>query len=147
MMDKFLGPNTHEASAHNHFVENWYNWHTDHPHLDEALLSGCASYRAFQRYLSGDDIYLLPRNKFELESILRRYAHDAIHNAISQSRSPLQTGGYRRICHHAEQSIRDVLATDNNTQILLGLHRRNTTSTKASSPRKPSSTDRSIATT
>ena len=50
--------------------ENWYNWHTDHPHLDEALLSGCASYRAFQRYLSGDDIYLLPRNKFELESIL-----------------------------------------------------------------------------
>ncbi|KAJ2931585.1 hypothetical protein H1R20_g5384, partial [Candolleomyces eurysporus] len=125
MMDRLLGPHTHEANAHNHFVENWWNWHTDHPHLDEALLSGCASYRAFERYLSGNDLYLLPRNKHDLERILRRYAHDAIHNAISQSRSPLQTGGYSRICHDAEQSIGDVLKTGNNVQILLALHRPN----------------------
>ncbi|KAF5333354.1 hypothetical protein D9611_002602 [Ephemerocybe angulata] len=142
MMDKFLGPHTHEANAHNHFLENWFNWHTDHPHMDEALLSGCATYRAFQRYLSGDDIYILPRNKFELESILRRYAVDAIHNAISQSRSPMQTGGYSRICHQAEKSIRDVMHTDNNVQILLALHRPN----NGSSAIDASPTDHAIST-
>ncbi|EAU84805.2 hypothetical protein CC1G_00324 [Coprinopsis cinerea okayama7 len=123
MIDRLLAPGTHEANAHNHFVENWFNWHTDHPSMDEALLSGCASYRAFERYLSGQDLFLLPRSKVELESILRRYAYDAIHNAIAQSRSALQTGGYSRICYQAEKSIREVLKNDTNVQVLLALHR------------------------
>lgn len=29
--------------------------------------------------------------------IRKRYAYDAIHNAIASSRSPLQTGGYSRV--------------------------------------------------
>ncbi|TFK23287.1 hypothetical protein FA15DRAFT_621166 [Coprinopsis marcescibilis] len=122
-IDRLLSPHSHEATAHNHFVENSFNWHTDHPSMDEALLSGCASYRAFQRYLSGQDLYILPRSPFELENILRRYAHDAIHNAIALSRSALQAGGYSRICCQAEKSIRDVLNTANNVQLLLALHR------------------------
>ena len=50
--------------------ENSFNWHTDHPSVDESLISGCASYRAFERYLEGNDLFLLPRTRGELESIL-----------------------------------------------------------------------------
>ncbi|KAF8812425.1 hypothetical protein BYT27DRAFT_7182862 [Phlegmacium glaucopus] len=121
-MDKLLAPNTPEATAHNHIAENSFTWHTDQPSVDESLISGCASYRAFERYLSGTDLFLLPRTPAELESILRRYSYDAIHNAIASSRSPLQTGGYSRICHLAEKSIRDVLNTGDNANILLALH-------------------------
>ncbi|KAF8913909.1 hypothetical protein CPB84DRAFT_29277 [Gymnopilus junonius] len=115
-MDKLLSPHSPEAAAHNHLSENIFDWHTDQPSVDESLISGCASYRAFMRYLSGEDLFLLPRNRSELESILRRYAYDAIHNAIASSRSPLQTGGYSR------KSIRGVLNTDNNVEVLLALH-------------------------
>ncbi|KAF8204985.1 hypothetical protein BJ912DRAFT_17136 [Pholiota molesta] len=122
-MDKLLAPHTPEATAHNHLSENSFDWHTDKPSVDESLISGCASYRAFDRYLSGNDLFLLPRTRLELESILRRYAYDAIHNAIASSRSQLQTGGYSRICHLAEESIRAVLNTSDNVDILLALHR------------------------
>jgi len=176
-MDKFLAPNTLEATAHNHLMyfpflhpviilltlmyhrENYFTWQTDKPSVDEALISGCASYRAFDRYLTGADLFLLPRTRAELESILyasplihyvlsswffllfsrRRYSYDAIHNAIAKSRSTLQPGGYSRvrhllltrlcpltrslqICHRAEDSIRNVLNTGDNLQILLALH-------------------------
>ncbi|EDR12863.1 uncharacterized protein LACBIDRAFT_311801 [Laccaria bicolor S238N-H82] len=121
-MDKFLAPNTLEATAHNHLMENYFTWQTDKPSVDEALISGCASYRAFDRYLTGADLYLLPRTRSELENILRRYSYDAIHNAIAKSRSTLQPGGYSRICHRAEDSIRNVLNTGDNLQILLALH-------------------------
>ena len=50
--------------------ENWPTWHTDQPSVDEALISGCASYRAFDRYIGGKDLFLLPRSRSELESIL-----------------------------------------------------------------------------
>ncbi|KAJ3510990.1 hypothetical protein NLJ89_g4364 [Agrocybe chaxingu] len=122
-MDKLLAPHTHEATAHHHLTENWPTWHTDQPSVDESLISGCASYRAFDRYLGGKDLFLLPRSRSELESVLRRYAYDAIHNAIASSRSTLQTGGYSRVCHLAEKSIRDVLNTGDNVDILLALHR------------------------
>jgi hypothetical protein len=45
-------------------------WDTDHPSLNETLLAGCASYQAFQRYLTGAEIYIRPRNRIELEAIL-----------------------------------------------------------------------------
>lgn len=86
MLDKFLAPNTHEATAHNHLTyvyslifhsavdvatsEHWPTWHTDQPSVDESLISGCASYRAFDRYIGGKDLFLLPRMRSELESIL-----------------------------------------------------------------------------
>lgn len=50
--------------------ENVFNWDTEHPSMDEALLAGGASYQAFNRYLSGTDLFLLPRSRRELESIL-----------------------------------------------------------------------------
>ncbi|KZS97586.1 hypothetical protein SISNIDRAFT_449121 [Sistotremastrum niveocremeum HHB9708] len=79
-----------------------------------------ASYSALNRYLHGQDLYLLPRNVQELEAILcvrslmppaltrdtdvslalshsSSYSTDAIHNLISQSRVPLQPGGYSRV--------------------------------------------------
>ncbi|KJA30267.1 hypothetical protein HYPSUDRAFT_32417 [Hypholoma sublateritium FD-334 SS-4] len=121
-MDRLLAPHTPEATAHNHLSENSYSWESDTPSVDESLISGCASYRAFDRYLSGNDLFLLPRTRSELESILRRYAYDAIHNAIARSRSQLQTGGYSRVCHLAEESIRAVLNTSDNVEILLALH-------------------------
>ncbi|THV08538.1 hypothetical protein K435DRAFT_708402 [Dendrothele bispora CBS 962.96] len=121
-MDKFLAPHSPEAVAHSYFCENYFNWDATQTSFDEALVAGCASYRAFDRYLSGADLFILPRNRSELESILRRYSYDAIHNAIARSRSTLETGGYSRVCHLAEKSIRDVLNTGDNTSVLLSLH-------------------------
>ncbi|KAG6919425.1 hypothetical protein DXG01_006308 [Tephrocybe rancida] len=52
----------------------------------------------------------------------KRYSYDVIHNAIAKSRSPLQPGGYSRVCHLAEKSIQDVLNTADNASYLLALH-------------------------
>ncbi|PFH52735.1 hypothetical protein AMATHDRAFT_56110 [Amanita thiersii Skay4041] len=122
-MDRFLAPHTPEALAHSLITQNWHHWSVEYPSLAETLIAGCASYGALDRYLSGADLVLLPRTRSELESILRRYCYDAIHNAISISRVPLESGGYSRICHLAEKSIRDVLDTKDNVKILLALHR------------------------
>ncbi|KAF8238687.1 hypothetical protein L208DRAFT_1221608, partial [Tricholoma matsutake] len=84
-MDKFLAPHTPEAAAHNHLSENWFNWDSDHPSFNETLVAGGASYHAFERYLSGADLFLHPCTRDELESILKRYSYDAIHNAIARS--------------------------------------------------------------
>lgn len=87
-MDRLLAPHSPEAAAHNHityvsfiafyspsanlffFSENYLDWHTDQPSVDESLVAGCASYRAFDRYLGGNDLFLLPRTRSELESVL-----------------------------------------------------------------------------
>lgn len=122
-MDHFLAPSTPEALAHSHLTENVFNWDTEHLSTDETLLAGCASYQAFNRYLGGTDLFLLPRSRSELESILRRYSYDAIHNAIAKSRSTLERGGYSRACHLAEKSIEGVLNTGDNVETLLALHR------------------------
>ncbi|CCM02493.1 uncharacterized protein FIBRA_04594 [Fibroporia radiculosa] len=121
-MDRFLAPHSPEAMAHSHLNENWFSWDTDHPSLNETLISGCATYEAFKRYLSGSDLYLRPRSRTELESILRRYAYDTVHNTIAKARSPLERGGYSRICHLAEESIRRVLNENDNVAHLLDVH-------------------------
>jgi len=121
-MDRFLAPHTPEAIAYTHLTENWFNWDAEHPSLNETLISGCASYQAFNRYLAGLDIYLVPENRPQLERVLRRYSYDAIHNAISKARSSLERGGYSRICHLAEKSISNVLDTGDNVSYLLALH-------------------------
>jgi len=122
MMDRFLALHTPEAKAYNHIQENSH-WEADHHSLNEALIALCASYAAFSRYISGADLYLMPQTTVDLERILVRYAHDAIHNTIAQSRSPLERGGYSRVCNTAEKSIRSVLYANNNAIDLLRLHR------------------------
>ncbi|KAG1865238.1 hypothetical protein C8R48DRAFT_706532 [Suillus tomentosus] len=121
-MDRFFAPNTSEALAHTHLTENWFTWDQDHPSFNETLVAGCASYQAFTRYLSGSDLFIVPRSPRELEGVLRRYAYDSIHNAIAVSRQTLQRGGYSRMCSLAEKSIRDVLNTNDNATVLLDLH-------------------------
>ncbi|KIJ17369.1 hypothetical protein PAXINDRAFT_168058 [Paxillus involutus ATCC 200175] len=121
-MDRFLAPHTSEAMAHSHLTENWFTWDQDHPSFNETLVAGCASYQAFNRYLAGSDLVIVPRSRSELESVLRRYAYDGIHNAIAISRQPLQRGGYSRTCMLAEKSIREVLNTNDNVEVLLALH-------------------------
>ncbi|KAJ7591021.1 hypothetical protein C8J56DRAFT_934483 [Mycena floridula] len=123
-VSQFLPPHSPESKAHRdlHIDEYETCWDEGGP-ITEALVAGFASYSALERFLSGSDLYLIPRTRSELESILRRYSYDAIHNAISRSRSALQTGGYSRVCHLAEQSISDVLDTGNNIRILLDMHR------------------------
>lgn len=120
-MDRFLAPHSPEAIAYGYLNELGSPWDADLS-LDEALVAGCAAYQALDRYLGGADIFILPRSRTELESILRRYSYDAIHNTIAKSRSTLQPGGYSRVCNLAEQSIRGVLNTSDNAKILLALH-------------------------
>ena len=38
--------------------------------MNESLIASCASYNAFSRYLNGSDLYLLPRSRTELETVL-----------------------------------------------------------------------------
>ncbi|KAI0036830.1 hypothetical protein K488DRAFT_75817 [Vararia minispora EC-137] len=122
-MDRFLSPASPEAIAHYHITENASSWDMDHTSPPEATIAHCASYKALSRFLSGADLIFPPRNRRELEGILHRYSYDAIHNLISMARSSLQEGGYSRICHFAEQSIRSMLNTGDNTAVLLALHR------------------------
>ncbi|EKM59065.1 uncharacterized protein PHACADRAFT_249248 [Phanerochaete carnosa HHB-10118-sp] len=122
-MDRFLAPHSPEAVAHSHLTENLFTWDTEHPSLNETLIAGCASYQAISRYLNGSDLYLLPRSRNELENVLWRYAYDAIHNTISQARSEISKGGYSRMCHLAESSVKKVLDENDNTAYLLSLHR------------------------
>ncbi|KAI0320831.1 hypothetical protein OF83DRAFT_1052346 [Amylostereum chailletii] len=121
-MDRFLAPHSPEAIAHYHVTENFFDWDMEQASMNEAVIAGCASYKALNRYLSGADIVFVPRTRNELESILRRYSYDGIHNLIAKARSPLEEGGYSRICHIAETSIRNMLQTGDNTHILLSLH-------------------------
>lgn len=88
-MDRFLAPHTSEAIAHSHLTyvplatppspshslhsENWFSWDQDHPSFNETLVAGCASYQAFNRYLSGLDLFIIPRSRSELESVLSVY--------------------------------------------------------------------------
>jgi len=124
-MDRFLAPHSAEALAHHHLTENWFDWDTEHPSLNETLIAGNASYQAFNRYLAGNDLYLLPRSQTELEGVLRRYAYDAVHNSIAKARSQLERGGYSRICHLAEASITRVLNENDNAAHLLDMHHPN----------------------
>ncbi|PCH41205.1 hypothetical protein WOLCODRAFT_162889 [Wolfiporia cocos MD-104 SS10] len=136
-MDRLLAPQSPEAMAHTHLNENWFSWDTEHPSLNETLISGCAAYEAFKRYLSGTDLYLLPRSRNELESILRRYAYDCIHNTIAKARSPLERGGYSRICHLVEKSIGNVLSENNNAEYLLDMHHAHRNNVTADMGRSP----------
>ena len=98
--------------------ENWISWDIEHPALDETLIAGCAVYKAFDRYLSGKDLFILPKIRDELASVLyvnqfitgggtssdgtvyvcrQRYSKDSIHNTISGARNALQPGGYTRV--------------------------------------------------
>ncbi|THH14678.1 hypothetical protein EW146_g5680 [Bondarzewia mesenterica] len=123
-MDRFLAPHTPEALAHNHVTENSCSWDLDQgASLNEALIAGCASYQAFSRYLSGADLVFVPSSRKDLESVLKRYSYDAIHNIISLARNTLEPGGYSRICHISEKSVKNVLDTSDNTATLLALHR------------------------
>ncbi|KAI6106417.1 hypothetical protein EV401DRAFT_2273594 [Pisolithus croceorrhizus] len=111
-----------KAMAHSHLTENWFSWDQDHPSFNETLVAGCASYQALIATSPTSDLLIVPRTRSELQSVLRRYAYDSIHNAISVSRQTLQPGGYSRICGLAEKSIRNVLSKDDNTEVLLALH-------------------------
>jgi len=79
---------------------------------DETLLAGVLL-SAFNRYLGGTDLFLLPRSRSELESILwvallvrlclmishssrRRYSYDAIHNGLPSLGRPWKRG-YSRV--------------------------------------------------
>lgn len=121
-MDRFFSPHMPETLAHAYITENKPSWQLDHTSVDETLIAGCASYCAFDRYLGGADLFLPPRTRKELESILRRYSCDAIHNTIATTRAPLKPGGYSRVCHLAEKSIKNVLDIGDNAKVLISLH-------------------------
>ncbi|TFL06003.1 hypothetical protein BDV98DRAFT_561022 [Pterulicium gracile] len=123
-MDYYFPSSSPEAVAHSHFIENGFDWDTTHQHLDEAFVSSCAAYQAFSRYISGADLYIPPRNRPELERILKRYTYDAIHNTIAKARAQVLPGGYSRMCERAEISIKNVLNKTNNDHNLVVLHSR-----------------------
>ncbi|CAK5275552.1 unnamed protein product [Mycena citricolor] len=132
---KFLEPHSAEARAHTITSESPVDW----DRVDEGMVALSASYLSFKRYLSREQLMIPPRTRRDLESVLRRYSTDAIHNAISQSRGTLQAGGYSRVCpmdvahdyelifsaqvcHLATDSIVAVLDRGDNVQHFLSLY-------------------------
>lgn len=86
-MDQFLAPHTPEAVAHQvtyvghcpfplqythrhrSFISTTANsW--DYDFLDEVLVANCASYQAVNRFLKGEDLFIIPRTRSALESVL-----------------------------------------------------------------------------
>ncbi|KAG6376107.1 hypothetical protein JVT61DRAFT_2079 [Boletus reticuloceps] len=139
-MDRFLAPHTSEALAHSHLTENWFTWDQDHPSFNETLVAGCASYQAFNRYLSGSDLFIVPRSRSELESVLRRYAYDSIHNAIAVSRRPFSAVVTAEHVCWLKSLYCGVLNTDDNAEVLVALHTANRRT-------QPSTSDRALAAT
>ncbi|KAG1833151.1 hypothetical protein EV424DRAFT_1367315 [Suillus variegatus] len=96
-MDNFLAPHSTEAMAHSKLRYAF----------DESLVAHYASYHA--------NLFIPPRFPSELERIL--------------SRQTLKAGGYSRVwCFLSfhQQSIRNVLNTEDNARRLLAWHRPNT---------------------
>ena len=56
-----------------------FSWDSEHPSANELLVARFASYQAFSRYLNGSDLYLLPRSRTELETVL----YVALHPPLS----------------------------------------------------------------
>jgi len=186
-MDRFLAPHTSEAIAHSHLTyvilpvppapphlfhsENWFTWDQHHPSFNETLVAGCASYQAFNRYLSGSDLFIVPRSRSELESVLSVAlplatrlpltvdpTGDGMPMTASTMPSPslvdplsaaviagsvvppavLPSLSYPlpQTCMLAEKSIRDVLNTSDNAEVLLALH----TATRQRQPPTPGRT-------
>jgi len=89
-MDRFLAPHTPEAIAYTHMRlvikitsfhplctysihrETWLTWESENL---STLVAQAASYQAFSRYLTGTDLFLLPRTRNELETILYVHIH------------------------------------------------------------------------
>ncbi|KAF8592339.1 hypothetical protein K439DRAFT_1378361 [Ramaria rubella] len=120
-MDRFYAPTSPEALSF-HRISTDHFWDSEHASLTETLMGMCASYAALARFISGQDLYMPPRNRRELFSTLRSYSFDALHNLISHSRSAMQPGGYSRACEIASTSISSVLAVEEHTAHLLELH-------------------------
>jgi hypothetical protein len=94
-MDYFLAPHSKEAVAHSRLryatmphlktqvdspSENWLDWDINNQSFDEFLVAHCASYHALDRYLSGEDIFILPLSSSELERVLwvfHRHSHSS----------------------------------------------------------------------
>ncbi|KIY71418.1 hypothetical protein CYLTODRAFT_418810 [Cylindrobasidium torrendii FP15055 ss-10] len=120
-MDRFYNSSSPEFIAYTTLTEHGPTWDSDYA-VDEALLGACVAYMALSRYVSGADLFILPRISSEVHTILRRYTYDAIHNMIAKSRSTLQPGGYSRVCQLADQSVRTMLNRNGNASFLLALH-------------------------
>jgi hypothetical protein len=107
------------------------------PSLDESGLALSAAYLALNRYIHGQDLYIVPTNLAELEEALsvflstsptffflyppffrRRYCADAIHNYVAKSRSPLNPGGYSRVRH---LSLRHIYLSNKLTPVCLSV--------------------------
>jgi len=124
-LNRFYAPTSPEATSFNR-IETDHFWDTEHGSLIEQLMGFCASYMAVKRFISGQDLYIAPRNRKELFNTLRSYSFDALHNLISHSRTALETGGYSRVCEIALNSVSTRLTIDENTSYLLALHKPHT---------------------
>ncbi|KAF7292469.1 hypothetical protein HMN09_01231000 [Mycena chlorophos] len=119
-MERLCGEDSLEKRAHLRAMEDGIE--EEHGGIDERILGYTAAYSGFERYLSGQNLFILPRTRSQLESTIRRYSTDAVHNAISKSRSTFSPGGYSRCMNLAADSIRAVLDTADNAAYLLALH-------------------------
>ncbi|KIJ56670.1 hypothetical protein M422DRAFT_238284 [Sphaerobolus stellatus SS14] len=138
-MDRFYAPSSPEATSFR-TVKNDGFW--DESASQTTLMGLCASYVALARFMSGQDLYIAPRNGVELYNTLRSYTFDALHNLISQSRRELPVGGYSLACEVASNSILAMLGTDSNTSYLLSLHPPTPYSRRGSSSRSSRSSHR-----
>jgi len=82
-MDTFFPASSPEYQAHALIAEGvWWN-----PKIGPKEIGLCAAYAALERYVKGEDLYLPPRDTWELQAILRSYSDHVINSLFSQIRS------------------------------------------------------------
>ncbi|KAI6036626.1 hypothetical protein BKA83DRAFT_4165553 [Pisolithus microcarpus] len=106
-MDRFLAPNTSEAMAHSQLTENWFTWDQDHPSFNETLVAGCASYQAFNRYLS---------------DFGPPYSSTTLYQSPVKHFNPVDIVEYVVLTAQLRNRSGMSLSKDDNTEVLLALH-------------------------
>jgi len=99
----------------------WWN-----PKIGPTEIGHSAAYTALARYIKGEDLYLPPRNVWELRAVLRLYSDHVINSLFSQVRnlSPeyRTANAYARARQQCAMSLHAVLSPGNNLEILVALH-------------------------
>jgi len=122
-MDKYFPSTSAEYQAHNLVADGvWWN-----PNIGPVEIGLCAAYAALDRYVRGEDLYLPPRDIWELQAVLRLYSDHVINSLFSQIRSWSPTGhrtppAYASARQQCARSLHAVLSPGDTLHRLVELH-------------------------
>jgi len=122
-MDSYFPTSSAEYQAHLLVAEGvWWN-----PKIGPKEIGLCAAYAALSRFVKGEDVYLPPRDVWELQAVLRLYSDHVINPLFSQIRSWASTNNrtpnaYAIAREQCAKSLRNALLSEDALVKLVELH-------------------------